>query len=352
MDSDEKEFILNQIFAGISRFTIEGKSYYTINPSRMDRCKSHEIFQKALDDCAYEGFFSEKQVRRFLESSGIFTKEDSETLEKLYKDVEESQYQLYMSRLSSEKSRFLRKTLATLRSMIFDFESRKQSFHYVTSKGYANIVKTQYLIHRTLFTEEGEKVFSGEFYEEKKYSLLERCMMSFTASRLADSQLREIARTNPWRSYWGAAKENVFGIPAADMTNNQRAILLFSRMYDNANEHPESPDEEIVQDDDLFDGWMISISRKRDKDKKKKQVESMLKGKQKDAEELYIVAKEDKDIKSINNLNDARARAIRKQRQKKIEKSKGAVREGELPDRKQQIMLQANQQYIDKVKGG
>jgi len=351
MDSDEKEFILNQIFAGIKRFAIGGKHYYTVNPSRMDRCKSHEIFQKALDDCAYEGFFSEKQVKRFLESSGIFTKEDSEKLEKLYKDIEEAQYQLYMSRLDSEKSRFLRKTLETLRSMISDFESRKQSLSYVTSKGYANIVKTQYLIHKTLYTEEGDRVFNGDFYEEKNYSLLEKCIMSFTSSQLPDSKIRELARTNPWRSYWGAAKENVFGIPAADMTSNQRAILLFSRMYDNANEHPKSPDEEVVQDDDLFDGWMISISRERDKEKKKKQVEGMLKGKQKDAEELYVVAKEDKDIKAINNLNDARARTIRKQRQKKIEKSKGKVRESQLPDRKQQIMLQANREYIDKVKG-
>lgn len=350
MDPNEKEFILNQIFAGITRFTIDGKPYYTVNPSRMDRCKSHEVFQKALEDCAYEGFFSEEQVERFLNSSGIFTTEDQEKLNKLYKDIEEAQYQLYMSRLDSERSRFIRKTLSTLRTMIIEAESRRQSFSHVTRTGYANIVKTQYLIHTTLYNDKEEKVFNGDFYEEKNYLFLEKAIMAFTSSRIEESALREIARTGPWRSYWGASKEDVFGLPSADMTSTQRTLLMFSRMYDNASEHPDSPDEEIIQDDDLFDGWMISISREREKDKKKNQVEKMLRGKQKEAEELYILAKEDKDIKAINNLNDARGKSIKKQRQKAIEKS-GEIREGNLPDRKQQIMLQANQQYINTVKG-
>jgi hypothetical protein len=350
MDPNEKEFILNQVFAGISRFTIDGEPYYTVNPSRMDRCRSYEVFQKALDDCAYEGFFSEEQVKRFLDSSGIFTSEDAKKLERLYKDIEESQYQLYMSRLDGEKSRFLRKTLARLREMIFEFESRKQSFNHVTVTGYANIVKTQFLIHATLMNDEGKKVFEKNFYEEQNYSLLEKAIVGFTECKVSEKKLREIARTNPWRSYWGASKEDVFGLAAADMTGNQRTLLMYSRMYDNANEHPDSPDDEVVNDDDLFDGWMISISREREKDKKKSHIEKSLRGKQKDAEELFVVANTDEDVVTINDMNDTRGKMVRTQRQKTIEK-RGIVRDAQLPDRKQQIMMQANQEYISKVRG-
>jgi hypothetical protein len=92
--------------------------------------------------------------------------------------------------------------------------------------------------------DEGKKVFEKNFYEEQNYSLLEKAIVGFTECKVSEKKLREIARTNPWRSYWGASKEDVFGLAAADMTGNQRTLLMYSRMYDNANEHPDSPDDE------------------------------------------------------------------------------------------------------------
>ena len=77
-----------------------------------------------------------------------------------------------------------------------------------------------------------------------------------------------------WRGYWNADKTNIFDKCTTELTDEQRALLNISRMYDNIYEHPECPDDKIIEDDDALDGWMILQKRKNDKDKKKSQFDS------------------------------------------------------------------------------
>ena len=63
---------------------------------------------------------------------------------------------------------------------------------------------------------------------------------------------------------------------------------MYSKLYDGAYEHPECPEDSVIQDDDMFDGWMIFQRRKREKSKTAKQVDSVIGAKQREAEELFI----------------------------------------------------------------
>ena len=57
-----------------------------------------------------------------------------------------------------------------------------------------------------------------------------------------------------------------------------------------------------------------------------------------------------KDANKINDLNTPEAKARRKRRDLLLRK-KGELREAELPDKKQEIIMQANRQWADKFKG-
>lgn len=349
MNQEYKEYLVNQILAGITRIRIDGKRFFIKAPTKLQKCVAYEVYQQAVSDCRYEGFLTKKAAKNFLNSAGTFTFKDAEDLKNWQKDIEESQLQLYTSRLNVERSKFLRKTLVKLRKGISNLVGYKHSLDYVTIEGYADYVKTQYTIHCCLMNEDDTPVFTDSFSSEKNYKLIEKAMLELASSALGENALREIARTNPWRGYWTASKEQVFGLPSSDMTETQRALILLTRMYDNAHENPDAPDEDVFEDDDLFDGWMLFVNRKRKKDKKEQEIEKMLPEKQRNAHELFVVSKQ-KDVQAINDLNGIQARVTKKQRQKVIEQ-KGSARDSDFLDNKLKIQQQVNRDFINHVKG-
>jgi hypothetical protein len=68
-----------------------------------------------------------------------------------------------------------------------------------------------------------------------------------------------VARTDPWRGVWAArrAEAGVFGKPACDLTDEQRSVVGWSLLYDGARECPDCPPDDVLTDDDAFDGWLI-----------------------------------------------------------------------------------------------
>ena len=105
----------------------------------------------------------------------------------------------------------------------------------------------------------------------------------------------------------------------------------------------ESPSEEVIQDDDLLDGWLIIQKRKRERDKLEKEVDKKL-GKNKGAQEVYVMADNADHAEKINSLNNPMAKRIKNSRNNAIDKH-GSVAEQDLPDAKRRMRMQAvNQQ--------
>ena len=346
MDLAQREGILYRIFSGTTRLLIDGKRYIFKNPSAEEKYTAQEMYQLEIKRNRYENWHTKKTVLNFLHEEDIFTQEVEDALKKMEDDIEELTFQLFTSMLNAEKSKFVRLTLSRTRTAMSNLLSAKGCLDHTTKEGYASLVKTQYLTSRSLFNENSDRLSNDGCTPE----LIEKTMIEVANSSVSQSELRELARSEPWRAYWGSSgKQNVFsGIPI-DYTEDQRSLVLYSKMYDGAYEHPECPDDEVIDDDDLFDGWMIHQRREREGDKKKKSIEASINEKQKNAQELYVVAPDTKEANKINELNTPAAKNTRKRRDINLRK-KGTLREAELPDKKQEIIMQANRQFADKFK--
>lgn len=71
--------------------------------------------------------------------------------------------------------------------------------------------------------------------------------------------LREVARSTEWRLIWTLSRENlpaIFDRSVGDFTVNHRMLIYWSRVYDSAFECQEPPEDDTVQDNDLFDEWL------------------------------------------------------------------------------------------------
>jgi hypothetical protein len=117
---------------------------------------------------------------------------------------------------------------------------------------------------------------------------------------------------------------------------------MFTKMYDNAREHSECPTDNIFEDDDLFDGWMILQRRENEKQKNKNRASKLLEGKNlKNANEVFLVAGSQDEAQNIYDLNDPVSRNIIKERNNIVNNNKDAqIHEQNLPDVQRQLMMQ------------
>jgi len=121
-------------------------------------------------------------------------------------------------------------------------------------------------------------------------------------------------------------------------------------MYDNAYENPKCPEDEVMDDDDMFDGWIINERRENERDRLENRVESKLDGRHSNAQEVFVMAHSKKDVEDINSYNDLQGKMVKKQRDGFIQQ-RGNVSGSDLPDQKLKIQRQSQKQFVDTVKG-
>ena len=147
---------------------------------------------------------------------------------------------------------------------------------------------------------------------------------------ITTEEFKLLARSSLWRGYWNAVKNNIFEKPISLLTDEQKALLNISRMYDNIYEHPECPDDKVLEDDDALDGWMIIQKRKNDNDKKKSQFDSTNPN-LKNAGEVFVVSSSNEDSEAITSMNTFESKSAMKEKFNYINQKQNAE-DGELPD--------------------
>lgn len=75
-----------------------------------------------------------------------------------------------------------------------------------------------------------------------------------------------------WRARWRASIKT--GTPpfegvTSDWNINQVALAFWSNFYDNIYEHPERPEQKIIDNDDLLDKWVEDQAKKMEEMSKK-----------------------------------------------------------------------------------
>ena len=191
-------------------------------------------------------------------------------------------------------------------------------------------------------------MYSYENWSTSDAYVLKRFLNDAANNIIQTEEYREIARTEPFRSRWSMMKENTFG--NSFHTNDQLALMMYSRMYDNVYEHPEKPIDKVIEDDDMLDGWFAKERKKAEEDRKKKDLENSVSGRHDDkAGELFVMANNKQAANKVRNVNDLHSRIRMKQRESAI-KERNTVEEGQLPDVQMELRSEAMKQMADRFK--
>jgi len=103
------------------------------------------------------------------------------------------------------------------------------------------------------------------------------------------------------------------------------------------------PEDNIIDDDDAFDGWMILQRRENEKNRNKQRAEKMLGNKLGKAGEVFLMAGSKEEAQSIYGLNDPVSQNIIKERNQAVFNSDKAINETSLPDVQRNLQMQRNQ---------
>ena len=239
MDDARKNRVYNEIISGIKFIYIEGSRYKLSLPTRGYRLLAEDIYDDVVRSLRFDNLMTDIQCKQALMKLEIWSPLDDASLKKLEDLLEDQKVRLYKSLLDVNAQKRIKKQLSSTKNAINRSLSRKHALEPVTLSFHASTVKTKFLIAMGLINENGDAVYDEKSFWNSDSTVLEKVYEVVQSSIITIEEYRHLARNEPWRGIWSAAKDKVFGTVAADWTEAQKNIVSFSRMYDGAYQSPE-----------------------------------------------------------------------------------------------------------------
>jgi hypothetical protein len=311
MEHHVREFLVSQIKLGI----IYNENFIIQPFKTLDLVRSHRIYEKSYDDCLINGIMTNDETLEWLKSEGLWTDTQEQDIKNSQDNIENIKLEMFKSSLNKNKVETLRKQLRGIEKALIKASSYKYSLLQNTCETNAEHDQKTWVILRSI------KVKNRNFSVEDNISTI---YSVYQQNLLSDKDIRELARSEPWHSLWTVSEKGKIPLFKSykdrEITYNQRNLLLWSQTYDNIQESIECPDRDIIEDDDLLDGWFILQARERKNEKKKKLLDqSTNNDKINNSSEVFIVSDSQEHANEIQNLNDSKSKMVLKQRMSKLD---------------------------------
>jgi hypothetical protein len=332
----ELEKHIYRILSGRLIFSYQNKSYTLIFPKPLLKYRANLIYESIINDEKYSEWIRLENLEKYMQYIGVWNNEISVFLKKADKEIENLQVSLYNNRLNARLTNRTRSQLSSIRSKINEFQKIKYTYYNQTLEGYAESIKNEFIIINTIFYKR-KKVFDK--FQSFKNSLndFNNIVAEIDKNSLSGTDYRNIAKSSLWRSFWNVGKDKVFGKPTSEWTEEQLTLVGYSMMYDSVYEHPEKPPENVINDDDMLDGWMILQRRNIEKSKKQ---DDVLKNNEKlnKAQEVFIFTDSEEGIQEVMSMNSDEAVLNIAQREYAIDKNQSSIDHSALPDVQKELL--------------
>lgn len=335
--NEDLELLLYRIFSGYLIFYVNNEKYILKSASIDLKYEAQILYNNIINDEKYNDWFREENLDNLLIYLNLWSKDTTMIIKDIEKKIENSKVDYYNHFKLSDKKKTTKKNLDSYRKQLNSILSKKEELYSNTLEGYANSIKNEFIITNTLY-KNNNLVFHNKNNSDN-YLLFNTIVSELNKYTIIISDFKKLARSNIWRSYWNIKKNNVF---MDNLSDDQRTLISISQMYDRVYEHPDSPSDEIIEDDDALDGWMIFQRRKIEKDKKQQQIDT-INPKLKNAQEVFLFANNQQEAQEIIQLNSPES--LNRMRSKIAHVNKfGLTEESQLPDVQMDLRNQLNQQ--------
>lgn len=349
-DAHNIEYNLYRILNGFYYIEYDNTKYKVVYPSVELKYEAQQLYIDILEDHKYDtSWYSDMQVDILLNQNGIWNKEKANYLDNQEKLLDSEKIALYQNFMNTQKRNSHKKTIQLINKIIIGLLTDKKSLDYLTLPFFAETVKYEYIIMNCILdTKTNRPIFRKNSLNNSDYKNIQDLSRSILSKQLTTPDLRSIAKSDLWRSYY--TENKLFDRPSIYQNDDQRHLVKLTQMYDSVKQHPEAPTEEIIEDDDALDGWFLHQKEKSKQEKTKNQVLDRIGGNSKinKSGEVFVITNDQQEFRTINNLNDPKTKQdIAKTRQ--IAKQKGSVSWTDLDHVIQDKMREDGKAGYDKV---
>jgi hypothetical protein len=340
MKQHMREFFVARIRTGVVVIRRDERVAIIHSPTLMQNLEANQFAIDAYEEAEYSGIMSKEEMLEWMIEKGLWTDKDDERVKGLEKDLEKLKIAIYNNRENDFVREEVRKGIRAGETQLSEMLSKKGEYESNTCEGISLIARYRWIVENCCTYPNGE---TYDFSEMSPEYVLSEYQNSF----LTEKQLRELARTEPWKSQWSVSSnsgKSVFLYPEKEITQDQKGILIWASMYDNIQEHMECPSDTVLEDDDILDGWFLIQRDKRKKEKLEQEFESSTNEKIKNSNEVFMVGNAQDTVAKADALNNPTAKMHKKAREKQIERQ-GNVQQAEFFDERLGKRTQQNEMY-------
>lgn len=342
MDNKTLGIYLSRILSGFFIFFYSGQKYKLIYPNIDIKYEAEIYALQEYENNKFNDWIHDDAILDALVSMGVWSYNGDTNLSNLEKQIEDLKVDLYKNVLNPNQLKSIRKTLHNVKNTYNQQYNLRHSLDHYTPNGYSEIIKNYYILVHSIHDANNNLVFKD--INSVDYQYFENLSAVISENNIDISLYKQIARSDLWKNYWSANSDNLFAKSTVDWTDEQKTLVVLTKMYDNAYQHPECPPDNVFEDDDMFDGWMIHQKRENEKSKNKQRTEKMLEGKKLNkAGEIFLVANSQEEANNIYNLNNNTERHIIRERNQIINRTDHQIDATKLPDVQREIINQINQ---------
>ena len=331
-DNKELEFLANRILLGKYIFIYDNKRYYQTIPTLDTKVSADFLYEQTYEANVFsDNFFSEQHIKLLLMKIESIPIDYDTRYSKLEKQLEALKIDLYKKFSNKTYRTKAKKEIDNIKNAMNKMYNSRHSLDYLSLDNFCNKIKNEFILSHTIYNDFDKLVF--DYNNTLEFTSFNN-MVQFIAyhNTITIDTIKKVARSNYWKNYWGASK-NVLSKSACEWSDEQKALINISNMYDRINEHSECPDEEIIEDDDALDGWMLWQKKKSSQEKKIKGVDELLGSKGKNSSEVFLLANNDhEEIPEISELNDSESLQAYRSRIHKTMSSDRPINEYEFAD--------------------
>ena len=280
--------IIYRLISGHAEFNINNK-IIKFNPPTIDLLNRADFFYiQAYNSVKFNGW-PIKDSHNLAKDFGLWSIEKDQKLDSMQQQIKDLKKDMFFNYESGKSYNLLKVALTKLKKDYKDLYYSKHCFDHLTVEGYAECLKNEYIVR--------ESIESNEPLTWKEYQKLYNIIRS---EEIGEDEYRQIARNSLWLSYWTISKHHVFMNHIHQLNYEQRIMCNIARMYENAYNSIDCPEEVVLDDPDLFDGWMYSRNEKKEAEKVKREIDKKIPA---NKSHVFVVANEKLTPQIIHNMN-------------------------------------------------
>jgi hypothetical protein len=330
MEYIERQYYLSKIIKSSYKFKLFGMRFKVNRPHPDVVCESEEVYMNTYKKSLQKQLFTEHSIKQFLIDNDFWTYQNEERLNLLNESIPQYLKNIFNYREKPKELEFWRKQLNSGRSEINELNNKLNIFYHLTVECVSRMAQRRYLLYHSMTPKNSAP------------KILDTILNKLSQNYLKEDIIREIARTDPWISLQTFSKytSRPFAFNPICLNDNQRVLLMWHEIYQNTLKNSELPSPAIINDDDIFDGWILVTKAKREIEQDRKDVQSLLDPRIAKHEDIFIVANSSEQAKKIDNMNSLQSKMNKKMKLDMVKKH-GIVREIDMPDT--QLKLQRAQ---------